>query len=80
MPLKIIAAFCFVLALSIDVRAELVIFCGRPAPDHRECCPIVLDLYIKYPPNPRSANDRQNQALLADWLNNNCAPPNRKRR
>ena len=63
-----------------DVRAELVIFCGPPAPDHRECCPIVLDLYIKYPPNPRSANDRQNQALLADWLNNNCAPPNRKRR
>jgi len=53
--LKIVAAICFVLVLSSVVRAELVIFCELPAPDRRECCPIVLDLIPQVSAEPALA-------------------------
>ena len=68
------------LAQPSGAGAALVIVCGPPKPDGKECCPVALDHYLKYPANPRTREERHEQAQLAEWINQNCANTNRRRR
>jgi hypothetical protein len=57
--------------------AAIIVVCGPPAPDGKECCPVVRQIYWKdygQPPRPQ-APDRADRSKMRAWYNKNCVGP-----
>ncbi len=59
--------------------AAIIVVCGPPAPDGKECCPVMEQIYWKdYGQPPRlQAQDRADRRKVRDWYNKNCVGPRR---
>jgi hypothetical protein len=59
--------------------AAIIVVCGPPAPDGKECCSVMRQIYWKdygQPLRPQ-APDRADRGKLRAWYNKNCVGPGR---
>ena len=78
------AGFAFMLIMWLVAApcrsaADIIVVCGPPAPDGKECCPVMAQIYWKdfgQPPR-RDGPDRADRRKLRAWYNENCVGPRR---
>jgi len=78
------AAFAFTLTAWLvagvpQAAADIIVVCGPAAPDGKECCPVMAQIYWRdfgQPPR-RDGPDRADRRKLRAWYNENCVGPRR---
>jgi len=76
LPLALILSFAWP---PLPTAAAIIVVCGPPAPDGKECCPVMEQIYWKdfgQPPR-RDAPDRADRRKVRAWYNENCVGPGR---
>jgi hypothetical protein len=61
--------------------AEIIVVCGPPSPDGKECCPFLKQIYWKdygQPPHPQ-APDRADRSKVRAWSTNTAPGPEVRR-
>jgi hypothetical protein len=68
-----------VILTASPATAAIIAVCGPPAPDGKECCPLVQQIYRKDYGQPARAQapDRTDRMKMRDWYNKNCVGPRR---
>jgi hypothetical protein len=75
-------ALALILLLSptlAPAAAAIIVVCGPPMPDGKECCPVIRQIYWKdygQPQGPQ-APDLADRSKLRAWYNKNCVGPRR---
>jgi hypothetical protein len=73
-------ALALILSLSLtpsSAAAAIIVVCGPPTPDGKECCPVMKEIYWKdygQPPRPQGP-DRADRSKVRAWYNKNCVGP-----